>query len=69
MIYKVFYQKSKTQAPIRENTHSLYVEASTVHEVRQYLADRNYNIEFILKLEDDFLKYEKASENYTLEKI
>ncbi len=69
MIYKVLYQESKAQVPIRENTKSLYVEAESVHEVRKSLAERNYNIEYIQTLEDDFLAYEEASETYTLEKI
>ena len=33
-----------------KNTQSLYVEAQTEEQVRRYLKDRNFNIEFITKL-------------------
>ena len=39
---------------MRENTQSLYVEAQTEEQVRRYLKDRNFNIEFITKLEGTF---------------
>ena len=69
MIYKVYYQENKNEIPVRENTKSLYVEASTVLEVRTYLQDRDYNIEFIQGLEEgsDYLEYEKNSPNFKVE--
>lgn len=45
---------------MRENTQSLYVEAQTEEQVRRYLKDRNFNIEFITKLEGAHLDYEKT---------
>lgn len=67
MIYKVYYQENKNEIPVRENTKTIYVEASSVREVRAYLKDRNYNIEFIQELEGNYLEYEKNSPNFQVE--
>lgn len=67
MIYKVYYQESNLEIPVRENTKTLYVEASSEREVRQYLKDREYNIELVQLLEGNYLEYEQASPNYRLE--
>jgi DNA-dependent RNA polymerase auxiliary subunit epsilon len=69
MIFKVYYQENRFEVPVRENTKSLYVEASTEREVRQHLKDRNYNIEFVQLLEGSHLEYEQASQNYEVESI
>lgn len=69
MIFKVYYQKSIKDIPVRENTKSLYLEASSEREVREKLKDRNYNIELVQLLEGNYLEYELASPNYVLEKI
>lgn len=67
MIYKVYYQEDTNEIPVRENTKSLYLEASSEREVREYLKDRNYNIEYIQLLEGNYLEYEKNSPNFHLE--
>lgn len=67
MIYKVYYQENKNEIPVRENTKSLYVEGSSEQEVRAYLKDRNYNIEFVQLLEGNYLEYEKNSPNFIVE--
>ena len=67
MIYKVYYQESITEIPVRENTKTLYVEASSEREVRHYLKDRNYNIELVQLLEGNYLEYEQNSPNFRLE--
>lgn len=69
MIYKVLYQESLEGAPVRENTKSLYVEASSEREVRKKLSDRNYNIEFIQLLNEAHLEYEKKSTNFKVESV
>ena len=51
MIYKVYYQENMNEIPVRENTKSLYVEAASEREVREFLKDRNYNIELVQLLE------------------
>ena len=69
MIYKVFYQGTKKEVPVRERTMSLYVEAASEREVRYKLKDRDLNIEFIQTVEDDFLEFEQKSEHFELENV
>lgn len=66
-VFKVFYQHNRDEVIVRENTQSLYVEAQTEEQVRRYLKDRNFNIEFITKLEGAHLDYEKQSEDFNVE--
>ncbi|WP_332650483.1 DNA-dependent RNA polymerase subunit epsilon [Lysinibacillus sp. 54212] len=67
MIYKVYYQENVNEIPVRENTKTLYLEASSEREVRHYLKDRNYNIELVQLLEGNYLEYEQASPNFRVE--
>ena len=46
-VFKVFYQHNKDEVIVRENTQTIYVEGQTEEQVRRYLKDRNFNIEFI----------------------
>ncbi len=69
MIFKVYYQENRFEVPVRENTKSLYVEASTEREVRYHLKDRNFNIELVQLLEGQHLEYEQASEDYQVETL
>ncbi|MFC4409366.1 DNA-dependent RNA polymerase subunit epsilon [Chungangia koreensis] len=69
MIYKVYYQENVHEVPVRENTKTLYIEASSEREVRHKLKDRPYNIEYISLLEGNHLEYEQASPNYKVENI
>ncbi|ANZ33692.1 DNA-dependent RNA polymerase subunit epsilon [Staphylococcus carnosus] len=68
-IYKVFFQDDKSEVIVRENTHTIYVEGNSEEEVRKYLKNRDYNIEFITKLEGAHLEYEQQSEDYKVEHI
>ncbi|MBB5149277.1 MULTISPECIES: DNA-dependent RNA polymerase subunit epsilon [Ureibacillus] len=67
MIYKVYYQENPDEVPVRENTKSLYLEANSEREVREYLKDRHILIEYIQLLEGNYLEYEKNSPNFRLE--
>ncbi|RYL95451.1 DUF1447 family protein [Sporolactobacillus sp. THM7-4] len=69
MVFKVLYQKSRKEVPVRENTQTLYLEAEDVREVRRKLADKPYNVEFIQPLTGKFLEYEKQFTEFKLEKI
>ncbi|MGY4689659.1 DNA-dependent RNA polymerase subunit epsilon [Salibacterium sp. K-3] len=69
MIFKVFYQKDFNQIPVRENTDALFVEAETEREVRQKLADKNYNIEFIQPVSEALLKHEQKKEDFKVENL
>ena len=68
-IFKVFFQNSKDEVIVREHTNTIYVEGETEEAVRKFLKERNYNIEFITKLEGAHLEYEKQSEHYKVEQI
>ena len=69
MLFKVYYQENVAEAPVRENTGALYVEASAVYEVRRKLKDKPYNIEFIQPVDGAFYEYEKQSENFKVLEI
>ncbi|KGX88791.1 DNA-dependent RNA polymerase subunit epsilon [Pontibacillus litoralis] len=69
MIFKVLYQEESMEAPVRERTTSMYVEAQTEREVRTKLADRNINIELIQALTESHLEYEKQSEAFQVENL
>ncbi|BCU52009.1 DNA-dependent RNA polymerase auxiliary subunit epsilon [Staphylococcus auricularis] len=66
-IFKVFYQENNDEVIVRENTQTIYVEGESEEQVRRYLKDRNYNIEFITKLEGAHLEYEKQSDHFKVE--
>ncbi|MBM7647287.1 DNA-dependent RNA polymerase auxiliary subunit epsilon [Bacillus ectoiniformans] len=69
MIFKVYYQEKKNEVPVRENTRVLYTEAGSEREVRHALKSRPYNIEFVQKVANSFLEYEKQSPNYKVEQL
>mgnify|MGYP001301396178 CR=1 FL=1 len=69
MIYKVLYQENPEEVPVREQTKSLYIEAENVREVREKLADRNINIEYVQPLSEAHLAYEQQSEDFKIEKV
>lgn len=64
MIFKVFYQQSSKEVPVRESTKTIFLEAESEREVRSKLADRPFNIEFITPVEGAFLEYELQNEDY-----
>ncbi|MDQ0177001.1 DNA-dependent RNA polymerase subunit epsilon [Bacillus chungangensis] len=64
MIYKVYYQESEKQVPVRENTKALYLKADSEREVRQKLKDRSIHIELIQELHGQYLSYEEKQENF-----
>ncbi len=69
MIFKVYYQETIRQVPVRENTKTLFIEANAEWEVRRKLKERNYNIEFITPLSGPYLEYEQQNENFKVESI
>lgn len=69
MIFKVIYQESRLEIPVRERSKSLYIEADSEKEVRQKLTNRNYNIEFIQPLDEAHLAYEQQSEDFKVETV
>ncbi|OLS41942.1 DNA-dependent RNA polymerase subunit epsilon [Bacillus sp. MRMR6] len=69
MVFKVYYQETINQVPIRENTKSLYLEGSSVGEVRKKIADRNFNIEFVQEVTGAYLEYEKQNKDFKVLEI
>ncbi|MBB5172246.1 DNA-dependent RNA polymerase subunit epsilon [Texcoconibacillus texcoconensis] len=69
MIYKVFYQSNFDQAPVREETESLYLEAESERDARKKLADRDINIEYVTALTGSVLEYEQKQEDFKLENL
>lgn len=68
-VFKVFFQEDKSEVIVRESTQTKYFEGQTEEQVRRYLSDRNYNIEFVQKLEGAHLDYEKQSDHFNVETI
>ncbi|EAE1598093.1 DNA-dependent RNA polymerase auxiliary subunit epsilon family protein [Listeria monocytogenes] len=66
MIFKVFYQETLTETPVREKTQSLYVEAESEVKVRQLLKEEPFHIEFVEKISDAHLAYEKENPDFAL---
>ncbi|MFL6561797.1 MAG: DNA-dependent RNA polymerase subunit epsilon [Bacillus sp. (in: firmicutes)] len=64
MIFKVYYQESITEVPVRENTKTLYIEGDSVREVRSRIADRGYNVESVQEVKGAYLNYERQNEDY-----
>lgn len=67
MIFKVLYQESKIEAPRRENTQSLYLEAENKVAARALVEQHTeYNIEFIQELDAAHLAYEQQQADFKL---
>jgi len=69
MIFKVYYQDTMDEYPIRERTKSLFLEADSVREVRQKLANHGYNIEYIQQIDEIHLAFEQQSADFELENL
>ncbi|HDU6553042.1 TPA: DUF1447 family protein, partial [Listeria monocytogenes] len=50
----------------REKTQSLYIEAESEVKVRQLLKDEPFHIEFVEKISDAHLAYEKENPDFAL---
>lgn len=67
MIYKITYQESKLRNPKREETKSLYLEATTEIEARSIVETKTpFNIEFVQPLDGSHLEYEQKNPNFKL---
>lgn len=64
MIFKVYFQESKQEVPVREKTKSFFIEAESVRDVLTKIADRGFNIEFVQAVEGAYLAYEKQNEDF-----
>ncbi|WP_315007475.1 DNA-directed RNA polymerase subunit epsilon [uncultured Granulicatella sp.] len=67
MIFKITYQPSKNEAPRRENTLSLYLEAQDKVEARRLVDEHTeYNVEFIQELDEKHLAYEQKNPDFEI---
>lgn len=70
MIYKVLFQPTKEENPVRERTQSIYLEAESSAAARAEVEKKTpYNIELIQELSGDFLEYEKKSDNFHITEL
>lgn len=69
MVYKVLYQELASEVPVRERTQAMYVDAKSERQVREKLANKGFNIEYIQVLNEDHLEYEQQSEDYAVENV
>jgi DNA-dependent RNA polymerase auxiliary subunit epsilon len=64
MIFKVYYQESIKEVPVREKTKTLFIEGESIRDVRSKIADRGYNVEFVQEVKGAHLEYELQNEDY-----
>jgi DNA-dependent RNA polymerase auxiliary subunit epsilon len=69
MLFKVFYQESMHEVPVRENTKTLFINGESERDVRKKLADRGFNIEYIKPVAGAYLEYEKQNEDFKVLEI
>ena len=69
MIFKVYYQESNKEVPVREKTKTFFIEADSVRDVYSRVADRGFNIEFIQEVKGAYLEYEKQNEDFKVLEI
>ncbi|WML56942.1 DNA-directed RNA polymerase subunit epsilon [Neobacillus sp. PS2-9] len=69
MIFKVYYQRSINEVPVRENTKTIFVEGESVRDVRTKIADRGLNVELVQEVSGAFLEYEKQNEDFKVLEI
>ncbi|WP_042356401.1 DNA-dependent RNA polymerase subunit epsilon [Bacillus rubiinfantis] len=69
MIFKVYYQDSVTEVPVREKTRTLYIKAESVRDAYSKLSDRGINIEYIQEINGAYLEYEQQNEDYKVLEI
>ncbi|MEH7301687.1 DNA-dependent RNA polymerase subunit epsilon, partial [Neobacillus drentensis] len=69
MIFKVYYQRSINEVPVRENTKTIFVEGESVRDVRTKIADRGLNVELVQEVTGAFLEYEKQNEDFKVLEI
>ncbi len=62
MIFKVIYQENKLQIPNREKTKAMFLEADSLIEAREKLANNTpYNIELVQEVTGAHLEYEREN--------
>ncbi len=69
MIFKVYYQESNQEVPVREKTKTLFMKGESVRDVRAKIADRGINVEFVQEVKGAYLDYEQQNEDFKVLEI
>ncbi|MEH7177342.1 DNA-dependent RNA polymerase subunit epsilon [Neobacillus vireti] len=69
MVFKVYFQETNKEVPVREKTKVLFVEGESVRDVRKKINDRGYNVEFVQAVTGAYLEYEQQNEDYKVLEI
>ncbi|MBS4212012.1 MULTISPECIES: DNA-dependent RNA polymerase subunit epsilon [Neobacillus] len=69
MIFKVYYQESISEVPVRENTKTLFVESESKRNVLSKIAERKFNVEYVQEVKGAYLEYEQQNENFKVLEI
>lgn len=69
MLFKVYFQESMNEVPVRENTKTLFIEGESERDVRKKLTERKFNIEYIQAVQGAYLEYEKQNEHFKVLEI
>jgi len=69
MIFKVYFQESNKQVPVREKTQTIYVKGDSERDVRTKIADRQYNVEYVEAVKGNYFEYEKQKEDFEVLEI
>ena len=67
--FKVFYHENNKEIPVRENTKSMFIESSDKPSVLRYLESKNYNVEYVQEMTEEYLNFEKKSSDFKMVKI
>ena len=67
--FKVFYQENNKEIPVRENTKSMFIESSDKPSVLRYLESKNYNVEYVQEMTEEYLNFKKKSSDFKMVKI
>ncbi|MGZ4159837.1 MAG: DNA-dependent RNA polymerase subunit epsilon [Neobacillus sp.] len=69
MVYKVYFQESLKEVPVREKTKTLFIKGESERDIRRKIADRGYNIELVVPVKGAYLEYEQQNEDYKVLEI
>ncbi|WP_042455990.1 DNA-dependent RNA polymerase subunit epsilon [Neobacillus dielmonensis] len=61
MIFKVFYQESVTEVPVREKTKTLFVSGESVRDVLSRIGKLGINVEYVQEVKGAHLDYEQQN--------
>ncbi|MCH6265724.1 MULTISPECIES: DNA-dependent RNA polymerase subunit epsilon [Neobacillus] len=69
MLFKVYFQESINEVPVRENTKTIFVEGESKRDVLSKIAERKFNVEYVQEVQGAYLEYEQQNENFKVLEI